>query len=231
LIARAAELYRTTSSERAVVALVAANLIPLVGVLLFGWSLHTILILYWIENGIVGFWNVPKMALAEGPVVEAPGGAATAAAAPLIGAGVVRAAMIPFFIFHYGMFWFVHGVFVFVLPSFGGRAASFGAIDWLAILIGAIALFISHGASFFTNFIGRGEFRTTSPARQMGAPYARVVVLHLTILFGAFAVALIGAPIAALLVMVVLKTGLDLALHLREHAGRQVAMTRSTNAP
>lgn len=229
MIARAAELYRTTSSERAIVALVAANLIPLVGVLFFGWSLHTILILYWLENGIVGFWNVPKIALAEGPIVQPPAGGRTTPAIP--GAGIARAAIIPFFIFHYGMFWTVHGIFVFVLPSFGGRSASFGGIDWSAILIGAIALFISHGASFFTNYLGRGEYRTTSPASQMGAPYARVVVLHLTILFGAFAVALIGAPIAALLIMVMLKTGIDLALHLREHASRQVAIARSTNAP
>jgi hypothetical protein len=51
----------------------------------------------------------------------------------------------------------------------------------------------------------------------MGAPYARVVVLHLTILFGAFLTAMIGQPIGALVILVGLKTILDLALHLREH--------------
>jgi hypothetical protein len=43
------------------------------------------------------------------------------------------------------------------------------------------------------------------------------VVLHLTIIFGAMAVAFLGAPITALVVLVVLKTAFDLRLHLREH--------------
>ena len=45
------------------------------------------------------------------------------------------------------------------------------------------------------------------------------VSLHLTIIFGAMAVAFLGAPIAALVVLLVLKTAFDLRLHLREHHG------------
>jgi hypothetical protein len=60
----------------------------------------------------------------------------------------------------------------------------------------------------------------------MGAPYARVVILHLTIIFGAFAVAILGQPIGALVVMVVLKAGVDLAAHLGERA-RAAKRTRS----
>ena len=59
-------LYRRTAVTRSAIALVIANAIPLVGVLFFGWSLITILVLYWVENGIVGFWNIPKIALARG---------------------------------------------------------------------------------------------------------------------------------------------------------------------
>jgi hypothetical protein len=53
----------------------------------------------------------------------------------------------------------------------------------------------------------------------MFAPYGRVIVLHLTILFGAFVAALLGAPIGVLIILVVLKTAFDLRLHLREHEG------------
>jgi uncharacterized protein DUF6498 len=45
--------------------LIAVNLIPLFGVLFFGWSLFSIKFLYWIENGIIGFFNIPKIALGE----------------------------------------------------------------------------------------------------------------------------------------------------------------------
>jgi hypothetical protein len=80
-----------------------------------------------------------------------------------------------------------------------------------------VALFVSHGASFFLNYIGKKEYLTTSAMRQMFAPYSRVVMLHLTIIFGAFVIAIFGAPIGALLVLVVVKTLFDLNLHLREH--------------
>ena len=232
MIGRVAELYRGTSSERAVAALVLANLVPLAGVLFFGWSLHTILVLYWVENGIVGLWNLPKLALAGGPIVEMPREVRDVATVPAM--SWAKVALVPFFLFHYGMFWLVHGVFVFVLPVFASDVTgtnSFGSIGWTAVLVGGVALFISHGASFFLNYLARREYRTTSPTSQMGAPYARVVVLHLTIIFGAFAVAFLGSPIGALIVMVVVKTAIDLALHVREHGRGQPSMARSTNLP
>jgi hypothetical protein len=157
---------------------------------------------------------------------------------------VPRIGLAIFFAFHYGMFWVVHGIFVFALPAFGGFAMSgpcldgtappgadlpgvlpgfescangaFGEVLWGAVALAAVALFISHGASFLFNYIGRGEHLTASPARQMGTPYARVIVLHLTIIFGSMVVAFLGAPIGALLVLVGLKTAFDLNLHLRE---------------
>ena len=96
--------------------------------------------------------------------------------------------------------------------------------------IAAGALFLSHGASFFLNYLGKREYLTTSPIRQMFAPYGRVVVLHLTILIGAFAVAILGAPIGALVVLVVLKTAFDLRLHLRQHAPNPVVAEGVTPA-
>ena len=65
--------YRVGSSVGAVAALIVANLVPLVGVLWFGWNVWTILIIYWLENGVVGVFNVLKMRRAEGPE-PSPGG-------------------------------------------------------------------------------------------------------------------------------------------------------------
>ena len=59
--------YRVGSSVGAVVALVVANAIPLFGVLFLGWNVWTILTIYWLENGVVGIFNVLKMAKAAGP--------------------------------------------------------------------------------------------------------------------------------------------------------------------
>jgi hypothetical protein len=54
-----------SSSPAAIVALLVTNAIPLIGVIFWGWSLFAILLLYWIENGIVGAINVLKIARAE----------------------------------------------------------------------------------------------------------------------------------------------------------------------
>ncbi len=261
-LGRAVGIYRRTATSRTAVLLLIANAIPLVGVLFFGWSLLTILVIYWVENGIVGFWNVPRIALAEGSSIptlpELPDVAAAVATrsdedaaklkaawqatreaqrhatsgAPGFGTATVgaRIALAIFFVVHYGIFWIVHGIFVFALPAFGfagagcaaGKAGAcaggaFGEVLWPSVAIAAVALFVSHGASFLFNYVGRREYVTASPARQMATPYGRVIVLHMTIILGAVVVAVLGAPIGALLVLVVLKTALDLGLHLRSH--------------
>ncbi len=189
--------YRVNSSAGAVVALVAANLVPLAGVLILGWSVWTILIVYWLENGIVGFYNVLKMA-----------------AVP----GLGKVGIIPFFVLHYGMFWMVHGTFVLTIPELTGFEPSpSDGVETSGVAIAAVGLFISHGVSYLFNFIRRGEQLKTTPTELMFAPYGRVVILHVTILVGAFAVAAFGAHLLPLVILVALKTIVDLGFHLQEH--------------
>lgn len=123
-LGRAHQPYRRTAGSRSMAALLVANAIPLVGVLFFGWSLLTILVIYWLENGIVGFWNVPRILLAQSSVAPAlpqlpdpavraapgiaPGFVLVFGSARLPSAG--RAALAAFFVVHYGIFWFVVGL-------------------------------------------------------------------------------------------------------------------------
>lgn len=134
-----------------------------------------------------------------------------------------KAGMIPFFIFHYGMFTTVHGLFV--LTLFGGLherglpgpTAFFHAVQGAGIAPAALVLAASHGVSFAVNYIGAGQYRTAQLAQLMSRPYSRVMVLHVVILGGGFLVQALGAPVVAVALLVVLKTGLDLVGHLREH--------------
>ena len=64
-------LVQRTADTRAVAALLVANAIPLAGVLFLGWSLWTILVIYWLENAIVGLFSLPRILLARGEI--APG--------------------------------------------------------------------------------------------------------------------------------------------------------------
>jgi len=221
------------SSGLAVVVLVVSNAIPLGGVLFLGWDILTLLVLYWIESGVIGLINILKMARAEAPPDPGAGSGITFSGAPGCAPTAAKAFAIPFFIFHYGLFWVVHGVFVFLLPLFAGLFSLFtlegrfdagsgpallgAAISVEEILLAALALTVSHAVSFYVNFIRRDEYRRVSVMGQMARPYGRVVILHLTIIVGALLVGVLGQPIALLVLLVVLKTALDLVLHLRSH--------------
>jgi hypothetical protein len=209
------------------VALVVANLIPLIGVLFFGWSVWNILVIYWLENGIVGLINVLKMSVATGDEVT-PGVTFMVNGRPATSA--TKMGLIPFFIVHYGIFWFVHGIFVLTLPAFFSLMSDDGmTLDLGPVVFAALGLAISHGLSFWWNFLHGGEYRRTAAAALMFAPYKRLVALHITIIFGAFAVMFTGAPAAAVAVLVAIKTAIDLGLHLAEHRGELTPRGAVTN--
>jgi Family of unknown function (DUF6498) len=217
---RLAAWYRVSSSVGAVAALIIANLVPLVGVLFFGWNVWMILIVYWLENGVVGAFNILKMAKAQGPVGD---GATVVRVNGRPATSMARATLIPFFIVHYGIFWLVHGVFVWTLPAFASFESATASIDMttgfqpLTIPLAVVVLAISHGLSYWFNFIRGGEYLRISPAAQMFAPYGRLFVLHVAIIIGGMAIAFTGAPAAAVAILVVLKTVMDVGFHLAEH--------------
>jgi hypothetical protein len=103
------------------------------------------------------------------------------------------------------------------IGPFGFPLGAWG-LDPLVLGLVALALAVSHGVSFWVNFLGKGEYRSATAQGQMWAPYGRMMVLHLTLLGGAFMLATFGAPAGPVAVMVVVKTVLDLALHLWERA-------------
>lgn len=190
------------------VALILANLVPLGGVLFFGWKVFPLMLVFWIENLIVGLFNALKM-LAARPQ-EA-------------GTWVTKLGMIPFFCVHYGMFCMVHGVFV--IGLFGGNARGVGfpqpgqvleLVQTYGLFWAVAALFVSHGFSFAANYLGKGEYRRAQLQTLMVAPYGRIVVLHLAILFGGFLMMALHSPALGLVLLIAGKVILDLKAHLWE---------------
>lgn len=241
-----------TGRLRPVHFLVAANLVPLWGAVFWGWGVFDVAVIYWLENLVIGVFNVLRMLLcsAEGArskleeVVgkhapeDAPQHAAAALEERLANEGWALVAVhhasklffIPFFVVHYGMFTLVHGVFVFALFSDIGRGPGGAGFEPEVAIPGlfatvwqggaawaALALVLSHGVSFVQHFLIGGEFRRTNLSQLMMAPYGRVVVLHIAILGGAFAVAMLGSPLPLLILLIGGKTMLDILLHVRSH--------------
>jgi hypothetical protein len=48
-------------------------------------------------------------------------------------------------------------------------------------------------------------------------PYSRIVLLHITLIFGGFLMMALKSPIMGLLFFILLKIGMDLLAHLKEH--------------
>jgi len=185
-----------------VVFLIISNFIPLFGVLFWGWSLFGILLLYWSENIIIGFFNVIRMTMAQGNDEY-----------PMSFDSIYsnsKAGLIISFVILYGIFTSGHGFFVFKL--FGPHD-----IPYDILVIPFIAIFISHGVSFFENYIGKEEYKKVSAQELFRQPYTRIYIMHLSILFGAFLIKAFGAPIFVLVLLIVLKTGIDLFSHFLEH--------------
>ena len=140
-----------------VVALVIANAIPILGVLFLGWTVFPLVLLYWLENVVVGGFNVAKLVMAQ-------------PREPAYWLG--KFFLIPFFLVHFGGFTYIHGVL--------------------------------------------GEYQRASLNALMAQPYGRVMVLHMTVLFGGWVVMLLGSPLFALLLLVGLKTAADWRAHQAE---------------
>jgi len=211
------------------ISLLAANALPLFGVLFLRWDAFGIVLLYWAENLAVGFYNVLKMALVK---VKEPK------------EHLGKLFLIPFFMVHFGGFTGIHGVFI--LTMFGKSDGGFmDRTSWPCFLafvqillnvarealsimtpemrLAVFALFASHGISFVYNYLIKGEYARTDPGKLMAAPYGRVVVMHIAIIAGGFLLVALKSPIALLLVLVVLKTFLDVKLHLYEHSKNRTA--------
>lgn len=209
--------YQGARRRASLAALIAVNILPLLGVVLLNWDVAALMVLYWSENLIIGLYTLLKMVVTS----------------PLAGLGTGA-----FFLIHYGGFCAVHGVFIMSLlvdsefepfpgdpwPLFlvfpqllfnvAAQVLALAPTEWLVTFC---ALVISHGISFVVNFLHGPERDEVTVKQLMGAPYGRVVVLHIAIIFGGIAVMALGQPVYMLIVLVLMKLGMDVGLHLREH--------------
>jgi len=133
--------------------------------------------------------------------------------------------LIPFFLIHFSMFMLVHLMFIIIIfgqelwgsSFFIPFAAVFNIGSYFKIILpGFFLLFISHGYSFYVNFIKKYEYEKIDGKALMFQPYQRIGVMHFTIIFGAFLYMLSGELLTVLILLIVLKIGVDLRAHVKE---------------
>jgi hypothetical protein len=182
------------SSFAASAALVAANLVPLALVLSGASSAGGLVVLYWAENVVIGFYAVLRMIKAAR---DTPAD---------------KIVTIAFFCGHYGFFCLIHGIFVVTLFSTRGeRSELFSAM----LLVPLLALFVSHGVSFVQNYVRNGRYLKVDSGESFWRPYPRILLLHVVIVAGGLFIARRGSPLPMLAGLVLGKTLIDLWLHRR----------------
>jgi hypothetical protein len=185
------------------------DLIPVYMVLAHGWTAAPLVLLYWLENLVIGAFAILRM-IGTG-----------------LGKGVAAVGLLflgPFFIVHYGMFCAVHGVFVAMLvgPSLGDAGGTIGAlggnpldvsatVSWALGVEPTLTTVLLIGTAWRAvvlvwHFLIRGDWRRSDPLQEMTAPYGRIVVLHLGIFAGFFALLALGQPLWGVLGLIVARS-------------------------
>ena len=185
-----------------VASLIAANLVPLFGTLFLGWTSGDVLVVYWVETVVIGFYTILRMPVAW---------------------GWFALFSVPFFIVHFGVFLIIAGrlaigAYVLVDDVPGQGWATLDPIRG-ELQVFAVLMLASHGVSFVTNFIGNKEYRLLKkdPEQLMVAPYRRIFVMMTSVVVGATLVFLTEAPSALMSIFIVLKIVADMIAHLNEH--------------
>ncbi|MFH1769834.1 MAG: DUF6498-containing protein [Parcubacteria group bacterium] len=199
------------SSLSALFLLILVNLIPLFGVLYLDWGVVTILVLYWMESVVIGYFGYKKIFKVTG---NRPKKHFFGLLFGLLGPA-------SYFLFNFIVFILVDALFLVILlvifllqtpTSFIEYDLSFSYL-----IIGFIGFWISHWYSYRSNFLGREEYLKYTPKSVTRAPYKRIWVMHAFIIVAGGIMAWTWSLVSLLLVLVVLKIVADITLHLMEH--------------
>jgi len=160
--------------------------LPLVGLFVWGWDWRPIVLLYWLENITIGgatFISLVRRARAGEPQGMPAG----------------------FFLMHYGLFTFVHGVFVIVMINLIPVMTDTPAAPFDPLWVVAVWLLTTLVQWFLA-------LRADPPLPSgIGRAYGRVIVLHLTILGAVWLIAAFGLPAIVAVFLVVLHAIVDIA--------------------
>ncbi|MGD8418268.1 MAG: DUF6498-containing protein [Pseudomonadales bacterium] len=190
--------------------LVGLNMVPVVGVFYWGWQSFELIFLYWMENVVIGAFTVGRM-------VIRPYGHPIDFALPLFFA--------PFFVFHYGMFCWGHGTFVMGLfgpDTLNNAGVAGAALDVLAMphMLAALLALASIQALDWIRDVRERGLGADGVKTLMTAPYRRIVVLHVSIIVGGFALLSLDQPTTGLVILVLVKTASDV-WHWRTDGGAE----------
>ena len=197
--------------------IILANLIPLYGVIFMDWNAGSMFIVYCLETVIIGIFNVLKMIIVT-VLVRTPDENVSFGT----GRNINALFLIPFFIFHYGLFVFIQTQMFFhvsnilnddrFITSYSEVIEQMGPEGKMVLLI----FVISYSLQTFYSFGFSGQYKTIGISRLMFQPYARIFVQQFVVIIGSIFMSL-GAGKVFMLVFIALKIMFEVYINFDRH--------------
>lgn len=182
-----------------VVSLLVSNAVVIIMAVVQKWDVSTVLWVYWMQSIFIGIFQFIRILSLKQFSTEN----FTINNRPALPTSQTKIFTAFFFIFHYSFFHFIYAIFLFNL--FKSQS-----LDLTYLFIGGLIFFTNHTFSYFHNRIADRQ-KTQKIGRLMFAPYARIIPMHLIIIFGV----ILGQ--STLVIFLLLKTLIDLILHIIKH--------------
>ncbi|MEI6223042.1 MAG: DUF6498-containing protein [bacterium] len=191
-------------------ALLLSNLVPLIGVLCFGWSVFHVLLVYCMETTTVGFFAMLKIWNNQNPN---PGNLKINNVQCVKNTPEVRKFVFKTFIMVFCCFNFAHiGILTFLILTREKNPSSFV----FPILLSLVTFCCSHGYSYYKNYLQGKENKVITLVGITNAAFARVILTQVVVIFGIILYLDKGIKYGFVLLFVVFKTIFDLFGHMNE---------------
>jgi hypothetical protein len=190
--------------------LILSNIVTIIFAIYQNWSLITLMWIFWFQSIIIGIFNFVRILTLKNFSTEN---------FKLNGQNVEPTTSTKyytafFFLFHYGFFHVGYLIFL-LIGSFThimNKSLPMSGLSFILILISIAIFFGNHLFSFIYNY-EKDSKKVRNIGTIMFFPYARIIPMHLTIVFGLF---LINSKFG-LIFFLVLKTIADIVMHQIEH--------------
>lgn len=206
-------LYNNIKKDPTVLSLLFSNLLTILIAVLFNWNLIEVLWVYLGQSVIIGLFNFLK-------IIKISISQNTTAGFKVIGLFSSF-----FFLVHYNGFHFGYFLFLSMLSFIPGSSGNFVPMNILnflpVFLITLFIFFINHLFSFIYYFkkidVPTMNEKNILMGDLMFRPYARIIPMHFTIMFGTLIISLGNFNSFVLIFFLLLKTYADLKMHISEH--------------
>lgn len=178
-----------------IMSLLFSNLLVIILSLVQKWDTSTVLWVYWMQSIIIGFFQFLRILSLNNFSTQN----FTINNKPTSPTSQTKVFTAFFFAFHYGFFHFIYAIFLF--NFFTNQS-----LDFTYLFLGGLVFFVNHTFSYLHNRV-IDEQKTQNIGTLMFSPYARIIPMHLIIIFGA----ILGQ--SALVIFLLLKTFVDLLMH------------------